>query len=44
MAYKGYFIEYNIYGSGEWTVQFEGDDIWFPTEAEAKEFIDELTM
>ena len=41
--YKGFDIEYNIYGDGEWTVQFEGDDVWFPTEKEAKEFIDEVT-
>ena len=34
--------EYNFYGTGEWSVQTpEGDDIIFPTEAEAIEFIRE---
>ncbi len=40
MEYKGYFIEYNIYGKSEYTVQFCGDDYWFSTEKEAKDFID----
>jgi len=40
MEYKGYFIEYNIYGKNEYTVQFFGDDYWFSTEKEAKDFID----
>lgn len=32
--------EYNFYGRGEWSVQTpDGDDIIFPTEAEALEFI-----
>lgn len=42
MNYKGYYIEFNIYGEGEFTVQFCGDDVWFPTEKEAREFIDEV--
>ena len=34
--------EYNFYGQGEWSVQTpDGDDIIFPTEAEALEFIKE---
>ena len=34
--------EYNFYGEGEWSVQTpEGDDIIFPTENEALEFIRE---
>lgn len=34
--------EYNFYGTGEWSVQTpEGDDVIFPTEAEAEEFIRE---
>lgn len=41
--YKGYGIEYDFYGNGEYTVQYAGDDIWFKTEAEAKKFIDEIT-
>ena len=36
--YKGYEIE--IFGSG-FTVFFEGDEIYFNTEEEAKAFIDE---
>ena len=32
--------EYNFYGRGEWSVQTpDGDDIIFPTEEEAIEFI-----
>ena len=32
--------EYNFYGHGEWSVQTpDGDDIIFPTETEALEFI-----
>jgi len=35
--------EYNFYGTGEWSVQTpEGDDIIFPTEEEAREFIKEI--
>lgn len=34
--------EYNFYGTGEWSVQTpDGDDIIFPTEKEAIEFIRE---
>ena len=34
--------EYNFYGEGEWSVQTpDGDDVIFPTEAEALEFIRE---
>ena len=40
--YKGYYIEYNIYGQGEYTVQYDGDDVFFKTEQEAKDFIDKL--
>jgi len=43
MEYKGYYIEYNFYGKGEYTVQYEGDDVWFNTIKEAKEFIDLAT-
>lgn len=41
--YKGLCIEHNIYGTGEYSVQFCGDDVIFATEAEAREFIDEVT-
>lgn len=40
-TYKGYAIEKDFYGNGEYTVQFEGDDVVFKTEEEAKKFIDE---
>ena len=38
MYYNGYEIE--IFGSG-FTVFFEGDEIYFDTEEEAKAFIDQ---
>lgn len=41
--YKGYGIDYNIYGAGEYSVQYCGDDVIFSTEEEAKRFIDEIT-
>ena len=40
--YKGYFIEFNLYGNNEYTVQYCGDDLYFTTEEEAKAFIDEV--
>lgn len=40
--YKGYFIEFNIYGQNEYTVQVGGDDVFFLTEAEAKAYIDRI--
>ena len=43
MEYKGFFIEFNIYGANEFTVQYCGDDIIFDTEEEAKGFIEEVT-
>lgn len=42
IEYKGYFIEYNIYGQKEYTVQYNGDDVFFQTEQEARAFIDSL--
>lgn len=41
--YKGYSISHNFYGNGEYSVQFEGDDILFDTEEDAKAFIDRET-
>lgn len=38
--YRGFAIEFNFYGSGEYTVQYDGDDVWFTTLDEAKAFID----
>lgn len=43
MEYKGFYIEFNIYGSNEYTVQYCGDDVVFDTVKEAKEFIEEVT-
>ena len=41
MRYRGYVIEFNIYGQNEYTIQFEGDDFFFKSLDEAKAFIDE---
>ena len=41
--YKGYVIEHNLYGKGEYSVQYCGDDCWFRTEESARAFIDEVT-
>lgn len=40
--YKGYWIEFNLYGDGEYTVQYCGDDVIFETLEEARKFIDDL--
>lgn len=37
-----YYIEYDFYGKGEYTVQYCGDDVIFWTLEEAQEFIDGL--
>lgn len=42
-TYKGYGIDYDIYGDGEYSVQYCGDDFMFSTIAEAEEFIDDIT-
>ena len=42
-TYKGYGIDYNIYGQGEYSVQYNGDDVIFPTIEKAREFIDDVT-
>ena len=42
IEYNGYYIEYNIYGRNEYSVQYCGDDVIFDTEAQAKEFIDQI--
>lgn len=42
MEYKGYDIEFNIYGDKEYTIQYCGDDIVFGTIEAAKTFIDSL--
>lgn len=40
--YRGYDIVFNLYGRGEYTVQYDSDDIWFGTLDDAKQFIDGL--
>jgi outer membrane phospholipase A len=40
--YKGYFIVLNLYGRNEYTVQYNGDDLFFRTLKGAKDFIDEI--
>lgn len=40
IEYKGYTIEKGLYGLNYYTVQYDGDDLVFKTETEAKRFID----
>lgn len=40
--YKGYGIDFNIYGQNEYSVQYCGDDFMFQTMEEAKQFIDSI--
>lgn len=37
-------IEFNFYGCGEYTIQFEGDDLWFETLEEAEKFLAEQDL
>ena len=41
-ARGNYYIEYNLYGRGEYSVQVCGDDILFDTLNEAEMYVDEL--
>lgn len=41
--YKGHYISFDLYGNNEYTVQYCGDDIYFRTEKDAKEFIDSIS-
>lgn len=42
IEYKGYYIEFNIYGKGEYTVQLnDGSDAWCSSVEEAKAIIDQ---
>lgn len=43
IKYKGYSIEQNFYGKGEYTVQYQGDDVVFNSVEEAKKFINEIS-
>lgn len=40
--YKGYGIDFNIYGRDEYSVQYCGDDFMFGSLDKAKEFIDDI--
>lgn len=42
-VYKGYGIDFNIYGRNEYSVQIDGDDIIFNTLKEAKNYIDNIS-
>lgn len=42
--YNGYYIDFNVYGKGEYSVQFEGDDMIFTSLAGAKRFIDDVSV
>lgn len=42
MEYRGYFIEFNLYHKHEFTVQYNGDDIWFENIKDAMSFIDSI--
>ena len=42
ISYKGYDIYFNVYGQNEYTVWFEGDDIYFRSLNEAMDFIDSV--
>lgn len=43
IIYKGFSIGFNYYGENEYTVQINGDDLFFITLSDAKKHIDELT-
>ncbi len=40
--YRGYGIDFNVYGQQEYSVQVAGDDFIFATLDEAKKFIDSM--
>lgn len=44
MEYRGYTIEVNVYGKGEYTIYDEatGEDLWFKSEDEAKFYVDSV--
>ena len=43
VEYKGYGVDYDIYGKGEYTVSVDGDDVMFKTYDQAKAYIDKFT-
>lgn len=42
--YRGYGIDFNFYGRGEYTIQYCGDDIEVETETAARELIDSIIL
>lgn len=42
IKYKGYGIDFNVYGINEYSVQYCGDDFMFKSIEEAKAFIDSI--
>ena len=40
--YKGYGIDFDVYGGDEYSVQYCGDDLLFDSLDKAKEFIDDI--
>ena len=40
--YKGYGIDFDVYGRDEYSVQYCGDDYMFDSLEKAKEFIDDI--
>ena len=42
VTYKGISITFNLYDAGDFSVQYDGDDVIFPTIKKACEFIDDL--
>lgn len=38
ISYKGYDIDFNVYGQNEYTVWFEGDDLFFQHFVRSQEF------
>lgn len=42
IEYNGYYITYNAYGKGEYTVDIDGDDVWCKSLEEAKAVVDSI--
>lgn len=42
LNYKGWTFDYNVYGRNEYTIQVDGDDIYFKSLKDVHKFIDEM--
>lgn len=42
LEYRGWAFDYNVYGKNEYTIQVDGDDIFFKSLKEVHSFIDEM--